>query len=402
MAFSTASNVRVSAIGFKKVQAQTECKPLVCSACHRRARSAKSVQGGMSTRIPVQFAIAWSSSSHVSLRTKVLRSPNSRQRRLDATASSAAASPEPEITEDKASVAAFLNAFWKFLRPHTIRGTLLGTSAVVTRVLMENSFFIDWALLPRALLGLVALLCGNGYIVGINQIYDVEIDQVNKPFLPMASGELTVTQAWSLCAALALGGMAIVLTQFDTLISSLYAFGLFLGTIYSVPPLRLKRSAVAAFMIIATVRGFLLNFGVYHATRAALGLQFQWSPPITFITCFVTLFATVIAITKDLPDIQGDREGNIDTFATRFGERAITFLGSGLLLVNYAGAIIAGLTISAFNMPLMVGAHALLGLSVVFETFKLDKQKYTVDAIRDFYRHIWNIFYCEYLLLPFL
>lgn len=24
------------------------------------------------------------------------------------------------------------------------------------------------------------------------------------------------------------------------------------------------------------VRGFLLNFGVYHATRAALGLPFQW------------------------------------------------------------------------------------------------------------------------------
>lgn len=24
------------------------------------------------------------------------------------------------------------------------------------------------------------------------------------------------------------------------------------------------------------VRGFLLNFGVYHATRAALGLTFEW------------------------------------------------------------------------------------------------------------------------------
>ncbi len=56
--------------------------------------------------------------------------------------------------------------------------------------------------------------------------------------------------------------------------------GLFLGTIYSVPPLRLKRFAVPAFLIIATVRGFLLNFGVYSATRAALGLEFQWSPAI--------------------------------------------------------------------------------------------------------------------------
>jgi homogentisate solanesyltransferase len=34
-------------------------------------------------------------------------------------------------------------------------------------------------------------------------------------------------------------------------------------------------------MIIATVRGFLLNFGVYYATRAALGMPFAWSPAIT-------------------------------------------------------------------------------------------------------------------------
>ena len=37
-------------------------------------------------------------------------------------------------------------------------------------------------------MGVLALLCGNGYIVGINQIYDVDIDIVNKPFLPIASG----------------------------------------------------------------------------------------------------------------------------------------------------------------------------------------------------------------------
>ena len=50
--------------------------------------------------------------------------------------------------------------------------------------------FINWGLLPRAILGVLALLCGNGYIVGINQIFDVDIDTVNKPFLPVAAGEV--------------------------------------------------------------------------------------------------------------------------------------------------------------------------------------------------------------------
>ena len=33
-------------------------------------------------------------------------------------------------------------------------------------------------MLPRAGMGVLALLLGNLYIVGINQIYDVDIDQV--------------------------------------------------------------------------------------------------------------------------------------------------------------------------------------------------------------------------------
>lgn len=74
---------------------------------------------------------------------------------------------------------------------------------------------------------------------------------------------------------MAVGGLGIVLANFGTLILVMYVAGLFLGTIYSVPPLRLKKSPVAAALIIACVRGFFLNFGVYTAARAALGLSFQ-------------------------------------------------------------------------------------------------------------------------------
>ena len=45
-----------------------------------------------------------------------------------------------------------------------------------------------------------------------------------------------------------------------------------LGAIYSVPPIRTKRNALAAGLTIATVRGFLLNFGVYYATKPSDGV----------------------------------------------------------------------------------------------------------------------------------
>ena len=55
----------------------------------------------------------------------------------------------------------------------------------------------NWGLmLPRAVIGMVALLLGNAFIVGINQIFDEDIDKLNKPFLPVASGEMSKRFAW--------------------------------------------------------------------------------------------------------------------------------------------------------------------------------------------------------------
>ena len=305
--------------------------------------------------------------------------------------------------EDVRAAATPLGAFWKFLRPHTIRGTVVGSVSVTSRALLESPGSVDWTLVPRALLGVLALLCGNGYIVGINQIYDEDIDRVNKPFLPVASGEMSPQVAWAAVLALAAMGCGITAANFGALITALYAFGLFLGTIYSVPPLRLKRFALPAFCIIATVRGFLLNFGVYHAARAALKLPFRWSPAIVFITTFSTIFATVIAITKDLPDVDGDKKYDIKTFATTFGVERVSWMGIGLLLANYVGAIaVATLFPFSFNAPVMVTAHVLLALSLINQLRILHVAEYAPSAVKGMYRYIWNCFYMEYALLPAL
>lgn len=80
-----------------------------------------------------------------------------------------------------------------------------------------------------------------------------------------------------------------------------------LGAIYSVPPFRTKRNPILAGLTIATVRGFLLNSGVYYAVKDSIGASFSWSPKVSFIARFMTIFATVIAVTKDLPDTEGDK-----------------------------------------------------------------------------------------------
>ncbi|KAK6945422.1 UbiA prenyltransferase family [Dillenia turbinata] len=322
-------------------------------------------------------------------------------RRLSISACTRVGAAESDPLRNK--ISEFKDAFWRFLRPHTIRGTALGSVALVSRALIENSNLIKWSLLFKAFSGLFALICGNGYIVGINQIYDIGIDKVNKPYLPIAAGDLSVQSAWLLVLFFAVAGLLIVGFNFGPFITSLYCLGLFLGTIYSVPPFRMKRFPVAAFLIIATVRGFLLNFGVYYATRAALGLQFEWSAPVAFITTFVTLFALVIAVTKDLPDVEGDRKFQISTFATKLGVRNIAFLGSGLLLLNYISSVMAAVYMpQAFRRSVMIPAHTLLAMSLIFQAWILEQASYTKEAIAKFYQFIWNLFYAEYILFPFI
>jgi hypothetical protein len=61
-----------------------------------------------------------------------------RQRGQRVATAASAASPAPFQGPDGYAggngQSSFLSAFWRFLRPHTIRGTILGTSAVVTKV----------------------------------------------------------------------------------------------------------------------------------------------------------------------------------------------------------------------------------------------------------------------------
>ena len=84
-------------------------------------------------------------------------------------------------------------------------------------------------------------------------------------------------------------GILIVGSNFGSFITSLYCLGLVLGTIYSVPPFRIKRLPVAAFLIIATVRGFLLNLGYnlkleVERLKKEKKLSFALSPESFFFT----------------------------------------------------------------------------------------------------------------------
>jgi homogentisate solanesyltransferase len=185
---------------------------------------------------------------------------------------------------------------------------------------------------------------------------------------------------------------------FPLLLFKLYMIGWFLGAIYSVPPIRTKQNPFAAGLTIATVRGFLLNFGVYYAVRNAIGAPFQWSPKVAFIARFMTIFASTIAVTKDLPDTEGDKAYQIETFATKVGVDKIAKGATLCLVGNYVHAILTGAFsgAKAFNPIPMIGGHFFLAIMLVNRFKELDST--SIRSVKTYYKHIWDLFYLEYVL----
>ena len=83
-----------------------------------------------------------------------------------------------------------LGVLWRFTRPHTLIGSalcipaLLAFSAPPGQLLSAPlGYALLWALVPSLLINL--------YITGLNQLYDIELDRVNKPTLPLAAGDMS-------------------------------------------------------------------------------------------------------------------------------------------------------------------------------------------------------------------
>lgn len=309
-------------------------------------------------------------------------------------------SPVVDATRPEPGLALRLRTLWRFGRPHTLLGTSVSLCGLFVIAGVEaGSLAAGW---PWVLGGtLVAGLCANVFIVGLNQLYDVPIDRINKPDLPLAAGSMRRAEGRRVVLlALALG-LALAILQGPLLLLTI-AISMGIGALYSVPPVRLKRTALWAAMSIALVRGPIVNLGVYAHFGRALGAGVGIPPVVWALTLFVLLFGVAIALAKDIPDMTGDRRHAIRTLATRLGARSVWGLTRGLLIACYLGMIAAGLAglvgLSGTGTVVFVGTHLLFLILFLYRSGGVD----TADApsVATAYRFLWGLFYLEYLALP--
>jgi homogentisate phytyltransferase / homogentisate geranylgeranyltransferase len=295
----------------------------------------------------------------------------------------------------------WLQVLWKFSRPHTIIGTSLSVTGLAMMALADASTAapLNWlAFLGAIAAALVPSLCANLYIVGLNQLEDVEIDRINKPNLPLASGEFSRKQG--LIIVLVTGALSLILSALQgTALWATVILSVAIGTIYSLPPFRLKRFPFWAALCIFGVRGVIVNLGFFLHFQHYLGSTQGISAEVWALTGFVILFAFAIAIFKDIPDAEGDRQYKINTLTLRLGTQSVFDISRWVLTACYGLAIVAtALGWIAVQPIFLIATHlGLLGWLWLNSTKVNLKEK---RQISQFYQFIWKLFFLEYILFP--
>jgi homogentisate phytyltransferase / homogentisate geranylgeranyltransferase len=292
----------------------------------------------------------------------------------------------------------YLSLLWKFSRPHTIIGTSLSVFALYAIALATTHSGIAVANILQVLGAWVACLCGNVYIVGLNQLYDIEIDRINKPDLPLASGKLSIAQGKWIVGVTGVLAIAIAASLGQWLFFTV-AVSLAIGTAYSLPPIRFKRFPLLAAICILTVRGCIVNLGLFSHFNLVLSGENILPPSIWILTVFILIFTVAIAIFKDVPDLEGDRQYQIQTFTLALGKPTIFNLTRGAITLAYLVTIGAGLLmLPTINPWLFFGSHAVLLGLLWWRSQDIDLEQ--KDSIANFYQFIWKLFFLEYILFP--
>ena len=231
-----------------------------------------------------------------------------------------------------------LKAFITITRPGN---TFVGALTVLIGILTSHRFttgYFDPTHLFTTQLGLIILLASLTYLCiaaagnVVNDIYDIEIDKVNRPSRPLPSGEMSVKQVKTWTIVLVLLGLlfsflTIPLSQVGLWTLAIAALFCLIGLVYAAK---------------GKVMGLLGNFAV--SVSFAFGLfygaliTYPLIPPVICIY-FITAASVLQAreAIKGIEDIEGDQLRDVQTLARKYGTRTAARVAIAFNIIGVLG-----------------------------------------------------------------
>ena len=226
-----------------------------------------------------------------------------------------------------------LRAYVDLGRPFTLVAPALGfVSGALTAIGAAPRDALTFGILIPPLTGSLMAAMLNAGNNALNQIYDLEIDRVNKPTRPLPSGRLSIAEVW---------GFTVVTYMLALILAWLVAPGgrhecfwlvaiaVVCTYLYSVPPFRTKRLGIWANVTIAIPRGTLLKVAGWSSAKTIAGVE-PW-----YIGAIFGLFLLGATTTKDFADMEGDRQGGCRTLPIQYGVRRAAWMISPSFVVPF-------------------------------------------------------------------
>lgn len=287
-----------------------------------------------------------------------------------------------------------LAGYVRLSRPFTLIPPMLGMASggIVAWCVTSPSLVSARDFLVTLLLGTVAAGLLNAASNALNQIFDLDIDRINKPDRPLCTGDVSLLgaglfAAFTGAAALIIAAAISVLTgHWGTL--ALFAAATVFSAAYSVPPVRTKARGWLANVTVAIPRGVLLKVAGWSLAKSVLSWE-AW-----FIGLIMGLFLFGATTTKDFADVRGDAAYGVRTLPVVYGaERAarwaVPFLTLPFLLLPIGG--LAGvLTAPLFDL-LMLGLISLLWGAHISARVLADPEALTRTENHPAWRHMYYL-----------
>jgi len=185
------------------------------------------------------------------------------------------------------------------------------------------------------------------YSMAVNDIYDLEVDRINRPDRAIPSGRVTVRQASRLSLAALVVGFACCLLSLNPLAVAIAAAYTFLSWLYSS---RAKRTGLAGNLIVASSLAIPFVYG-----GAVVGGSIVGS--LLLLMALTAFFSGVgREVVKGMADVPGDAKRDVNSIAR----------SRGLGFASAVGALFFLLAVFTSWVPLLTGlANQLYTFGVV-------------------------------------
>lgn len=221
-----------------------------------------------------------------------------------------------------------------------------------------------------------ALIGGGGMI--INDFFDIEIDRINKPSRPLASGVVEKFDALMFYGGVT--GAGLIMSLYTSLTAFIIAFvAVAIIFLYSY---HFKSTPLFGNIIVGGLTGLAFIYG-----GAAIGnIQQAIMPAI-----FAFLINVGREIIKDMEDVEGDAKNGAVTFPIKYGMKSAATLASFFLAAVSASTVFP-YAIGLYGMKYFITVNAGVNIVIAYVVYSLWKNQTTKNL--NFLSNIlkWDMF----------